>query len=315
MICLDDNFDENPKFIDLSNDATALWVRCLGYCRRNRTDGFIPEAIARSKARCRATMRAINELLAAPKSAPGKSALWDRVPGGYQVHDYLKDGWNPSRAEVEARAEQKRASAKLGGIASGKARSKVLVEPERNQERTDIEAPCFDSGSTKTNPAPIRSAPVRSGPEQISTDTTTPQVFSEGPDAVRAALGRALRESRYTQFVADDPNAMGLLVELVDRVALPQDAIPAAVEWAADKLGPESAAIGGGFPLNLETTLKRVVAGVKGEATKRRREPRTGVPAAEPDRAPPIRVPDDVVARGQDRSHFAALASQWKRDE
>jgi hypothetical protein len=171
VIALDDNIEDHPKFVELSNDAFALWVRCIGYCRRNLTDGYIPEAAAVARARSRNPRRAISELVTRSRSAASSSPLWAAVPGGYLVHDYLD--WNPSRADVEAKREQKRAAAKLGGEASGRTRA--------NRTRTNIEAPCFGSGSSLANPDPIR---IRSGseiPPVVPQGDPTPASELRGP--------------------------------------------------------------------------------------------------------------------------------------
>lgn len=172
MIALDDNIADHPKFVGLSNDAFALWVRVIGYCRRHLTDGFIPAAAAHSLARSKAPRRTIDELTSPPVGQPDTAPLWVEAPGGYRVHDYLD--WNPSRAQVEAKVEANRAKGRSGGIASGRSRNEAKAnqartqaepsanpnrtqrEPEPNQPRSQNEAACFAVGSTKTNPDPIR---------------------------------------------------------------------------------------------------------------------------------------------------------------
>ena len=99
MIALDDNIEDHPKFVGLSNDAFALWVRCIGYCRRNLTDGFVPEQAAVARARTKTPKKAIAELLKPAVCPPGLRPLWVRVETGFLVCNYLK--WNPSRARVE----------------------------------------------------------------------------------------------------------------------------------------------------------------------------------------------------------------------
>lgn len=288
MIAIDDNFDEHPKFVSLSNDATALWVRCLGYCRRNRTDGFIPEEIALMKARCKTPKKVIAELTSSPKAAPGKTPLWEVVPGGYQVHDYLAGGWNLSRAELEQRAEQKRASARLGGLASGKARSKQPAQPESNQKGTGDEAPCFDSGSTKTNPTPD---PLRSA-DQILSETQSLPVCLENSNTAAAGVesnhpetASLLQLHRMTKHLAADERSVGLIAMRAFERGLSLEGQRAAIAWASERLEVESVALGGGQLLTLEATLDKIMQGLKGEATKRKRLPPSsaeGEPSAVP---------------------------------
>ena len=106
MIALDDNIEDHPKFVSLSNDAFALWVRCIGYCRRNLTDGFIPAAAAQARARCKDPRKPIAELTSPPVGQPDGEPLLMEVPGGYLATDYLR--WNPNLEEVEeARASRR----------------------------------------------------------------------------------------------------------------------------------------------------------------------------------------------------------------
>ena len=128
MIALDDNIEDHPKFAGLSNDAFALWIRCIGYCRRNLTDGFVPHPIAVTRSRASANARKIiGELL---KTSPGCSnPLWHEVEGGYAVHDYLE--WNPSKEQVEAKLAIAREKGRKGGLRSGAVRAKheVVASP------------------------------------------------------------------------------------------------------------------------------------------------------------------------------------------
>jgi hypothetical protein len=178
MIALDDNIEDHPKFAGLSNDAFALWVRCVGYCRRNVTDGFVPGPAALARARTASAKKAIAELL---KVSPGCSnPLWREVDGGYQIHDYLE--WNPSKEQVEQKLAALREKGRRGGLRSGAARSKP--EPETNQ-RAEAEPKQAASGLVQAEPkqhgeaepkqpasglvepkrTPVRSGPVRSDPD------------------------------------------------------------------------------------------------------------------------------------------------------
>ena len=172
MIALDDNIEDHPKFVSLSDDSFSLWVRCIGYCRRNLTDGFIPEQAARSRVRGkRAPTKVIGELLAAPVGLPDSAPLWAVVAGGYQIHDYLD--WNPSKVAVEAMREQKRLAGARGGKRSGEARVEAKDRAKPNQTPSRSEAECLASASSPGSPLPnpgsgSGSDPVRSDPDPIS---------------------------------------------------------------------------------------------------------------------------------------------------
>lgn len=127
------------KLLALSDAAFRMWACGLIYCQKNLTDGFIPEhAIAafgvrgfdgaevmrarfdhlggaftaRAKQMVGDVLRAMTttpstvaDELCRPQ-LPGRAPVWERVAGGYQVHDYLD--WNDSREEILAKREQSR---------------------------------------------------------------------------------------------------------------------------------------------------------------------------------------------------------------
>lgn len=98
---IDDQFADHPKIIDVGTIGLAVQVRALCYCARYLTDGFLKESVG--------------NLLTNPLDLPPQdplsdldprpliekmvaSGLWEKVKGGYMVHDYLK--YNPSRKQV-----------------------------------------------------------------------------------------------------------------------------------------------------------------------------------------------------------------------
>ena len=94
---LDDRANGNAKLLALSDAAWRMWGCGLIYCQANLTDGFIPDhAILTFGVRAKNKSAVVAELCSV--LIPSKSSLWERVPGGYQVHDYFD--WNVSRDEV-----------------------------------------------------------------------------------------------------------------------------------------------------------------------------------------------------------------------
>lgn len=126
----------DSKLLALSDAAWRMWGMGLIYCQKNLTDGFIPAHAVQSfgvrgfdvdailsavsalglpqrlwasvngaiRGLFRTTNTIATELCTA--QVPGKAPLWERVDGGYQVHDYLQ--WNDSKDEIlKARAEGK----------------------------------------------------------------------------------------------------------------------------------------------------------------------------------------------------------------
>lgn len=179
MIALHDAIEDHPKFVGLSDDCFGLWVRGIGYCRRELTDGFIPEAAAVRRCRGKRPPAAqFAELCGPPAGAPTKAPLWSRVLGGFQVHDYLD--WNPSAEEVEAKRKEKRAAASLGGKRSGESR-RTKAEAESKHSASLSVGSQFVPSSSNASPAgePSGSGSVS---DQIFSETVVlPQPPETGP--------------------------------------------------------------------------------------------------------------------------------------
>jgi hypothetical protein len=97
---LDDRFWAHRKVIALDDNLAAigLWALALSWVGGQLTDGFIPgSAIARL------TGRGDAEALARTLVAVG---LWEKVDGGYRIHDFLD--YNPNRETVEERRKADR---------------------------------------------------------------------------------------------------------------------------------------------------------------------------------------------------------------
>jgi hypothetical protein len=84
-------------------ESLGLYFLTVGYCDRQRTDGFVPSrAFGRAIAPGCRTARLESDLVAA--------GLIEKTGDGYQVVDYLK--WQRSRQEIEAAAEKASAAAR-----------------------------------------------------------------------------------------------------------------------------------------------------------------------------------------------------------
>jgi len=96
----------HKKFLKVGPAASWLWLCGMGYCQDGLTDGFIPfEAIDYLGVKP-ATARKLKSVLVAER-------LWDDVPGGWRVHDYLAH--NRAAVEIKATKERRRAGGALGG--------------------------------------------------------------------------------------------------------------------------------------------------------------------------------------------------------
>src|SRR5262245_51136165 len=95
---LDDGFTDHPKVIRAGEDAGWLFVAGLCYSGKHLTDGFIPEGKVDTLTRKRQPGKLADKLI--------EVGLWERVDGGYQVHDYLQ--WNPRGEVVKKKQEETR---------------------------------------------------------------------------------------------------------------------------------------------------------------------------------------------------------------
>jgi hypothetical protein len=118
MLYLDDTLASHPKILKAGEIigrngqalALAMYVHGLTYARTHTTDGFIPDEFIRS---CSAFFSpgAIARTL-----ATRSVRLWERRPGGYQIHDY--HDWNRKASEIKEQREkwrEKKAAQRRGG--------------------------------------------------------------------------------------------------------------------------------------------------------------------------------------------------------
>lgn len=92
---LDDRFPSHRKVALLSDRAFRLHVSALCWASENLTEGKILESELRVIAHVRGAKTAAKEL--------EDRKLWDRVDGGWMIHDFLE--YNPDRAKVQAERE------------------------------------------------------------------------------------------------------------------------------------------------------------------------------------------------------------------
>lgn len=103
-IRLSDDYNDHPKFDNLSDGAFRLWHQGMGFCRKFKTDGMIPiKTVREFKA---FQPKRMKELMTPWQD--GENPLWhDRGHGwGVIVHDYLQ--WNPSKDEDTERRDGSR---------------------------------------------------------------------------------------------------------------------------------------------------------------------------------------------------------------
>lgn len=133
---LDDRYDEHPKVIAAGSEAGLIVnVRAMLYCARNETDGILLQAIVpriTSDFSPNKAKQQVKRLL--------EVGLWERVEGGYLVHDFLD--YNPSKADRDA--DRAKARERMANARGNKGRSSSDV-------RTDVRA---NNGGSSGNPVP-----------------------------------------------------------------------------------------------------------------------------------------------------------------
>lgn len=95
---VDDNIPHHPKFLRAGPVASWLWICGNCYCNRYLTDGFIPSSVV-------PTLSSVSRPLSSARVLVS-CLLWERVKGGYKVHDFLDH--NPTAKSVKLKREQDR---------------------------------------------------------------------------------------------------------------------------------------------------------------------------------------------------------------
>lgn len=152
---IDDQFADHPKFLAISEEGLALWVRGLAYCNRHLTDGVIPDAALGILSRAKRPSDIASQLVTA--------GLWTRIERGYLVHDFLQ--WNPSKADVLATRESKKVKCSEAGKRGASKRwngAKDRVDP-------------ITDAIPKNGPNPIRSDPICVTREGSETEPISPE--------------------------------------------------------------------------------------------------------------------------------------------
>ena len=204
----DDQFPDHPKVLAVGPEAGWLFVCGVCYCARILTDGFIPAAQVRRLADLPDSDSLASRLVDA--------GLWERLPGGYQVHDYLE--YNPCAADVKAdRGDLKRIRAEAGrrgGVISGEnRRSKREANGEANEANREANGKQTRSKNEPPYPYP---SPSRV-PDPV------PDPVPECAERARGGLGGAILKFKdeypATVHATDDET----LVSVWRRIVLGQE--------------------------------------------------------------------------------------------
>ncbi len=148
---IEDAVTEHRKHLQAGPAACWLWVCGIAYCQRQLSDGFIPDlaltllGVSSDRRRNEHPIVLANRLVLA--------GLFDRVDGGYRVHDY--HDYNDTREQALERKElihnQRSRAGHLGGLQSAANR----------QAKGKQDAAIMLTQQTKQNEAPSHPIPVQ----------------------------------------------------------------------------------------------------------------------------------------------------------
>ncbi|MCC7369668.1 MAG: hypothetical protein IT306_14660 [Chloroflexi bacterium] len=168
---LADDFVDHPKVSAAGPLAGWLYVCGLSYANRYATDGFIPVAQVRRLADVREPDALATKLV--------EARLWERVNGGYMIHDYAE--FQPSAAEIrrdrEAAAKRQAEFRRRRSEARNAARNGTS-NAESNGVSNAQELPLHDQPVTRESqppgPGPVPD-PSRPGPGPVNSPQPPPQ--------------------------------------------------------------------------------------------------------------------------------------------
>lgn len=193
---IDDGFHCHPKALAAGNAAVGLWTRLGAYCSDQLTDGFVPDAIARSYG----TRTELQRLIDVRMIDRGDH---DAYGTGYWLHDYLD--FNPSadkvREERAAAAERQR-----------RARERRELQQESHPDSPDESHRKSRSESRRTSgvshAAPTRPDPTRPVSTSRSTDTPPARTVKRPVDnptpigeLARRAIGNGGTMKNHQEFM------------------------------------------------------------------------------------------------------------------
>jgi hypothetical protein len=178
---LDDGFPDHPKVLAAGPLAAWLYVCGLAYAARLLTDGFIPTVQVGRLAALQGAEDLAGRLVSV--------GLWERVDGGYRVHDYLD--WNTPASHIKR--DRAAAAERMRRLRSGDTPAPAPADSGKvraNTSRTNGER----SGEVR-QPTPVP-APV---PVRSETDTgSTPSAA----DAAGGVGGAAAMQGGATATAA-----------------------------------------------------------------------------------------------------------------
>lgn len=159
-------FTRHPKRIKSGPVSSWLWACSVDYCMIHLTDGFLDEAAVPtlcSNITPNALKRATENLLAV--------GSWERVPGGFKVHDYLRHNLSKAQVEADQEAGRQRYQKWKGNQRRDNAVATALDNGATTPKQHDSLSVCRSDVTTHYSEGPIAHAMGSNGaqPEDAST--------------------------------------------------------------------------------------------------------------------------------------------------
>lgn len=155
---VDDMFWQHPKFLGVSEDALALWIRALAYTNGSKTDGFVPSTALCLLSRSKRPAKVAAELVSA--------GLWAIATNGWAFHDWAeyqatKETREKATAEKSRRQQEWRerqrgdASTETGG------RPRVDASTPEHGDAAPTPIPSHPRSEIPLPPSPAKPAPTK----------------------------------------------------------------------------------------------------------------------------------------------------------
>jgi len=189
---VDDKFLMNPKVQSVGVHGMALYISGLIYCNANLTDGFISNSML-------PVLCGLAFQVPPQKTSERlvQANLWERVEGGFRVHDFLH--FNKSKQEIELLNHQRAINGSKGG------RKPSQAAPSAQPAQQDAK----QTGSDMLNTPPGKQPPIN--PNTLIPNTLIPETHTiKPPPATREALLGSIFKSyegeigSITPSIADD---------------------------------------------------------------------------------------------------------------
>ena len=285
---IDDHANEHRKQLRAGPEACWLWTCGLMYCNRQAArDGIIPDEVL-------GLLYPSESFKIKPAKLAAKLVevgLWERVNGGFRVHNWER--WNRSSDAVEAerakgrkraRRSFERRKAEEAAVSSGEEKPKT--DRRASEEPGDSSPQLREVFAVSSGSTPLHSKKIRSGRQDPRPDT------SGARDA-----SAALPASEPPDVRIPCPPDLTLSDEQIDQLemaAIPRDLVPLAIaELRSRWVGDGSTRT----PVDWNRYLRKSVTSELSDGANRRRyrERLRDDDAAKPD-PPRHRTAADVLA-------------------